>query len=174
MSTDTTGSTDDQNGPGTGPQSGQEAANGPGQGEGTPDGSQDDTAAPADQEGAGREAAGYRRRLRDTEQERDALRTQVETMQRQEVERVAGEHLSVGTDLLSIGGTALADVLDESGDVDPDAVRGAAAELARTRPGLRRPASAAAARATIGQGGTHTAPAAGRSGGWADALRGGR
>ena len=41
-----------------------------------------------------REAAKYRRQLRDTEAERDTLAGKVEAMQRREVERQVAEHLS--------------------------------------------------------------------------------
>jgi hypothetical protein len=68
------------------------------------------------------EAAGYRRRLRETEQDRDRLAGNLEAMQRAEVERLAADGLRAlgdGGDLWRAG-TELADVLDpDTGAVDP-------------------------------------------------------
>jgi len=44
-----------------------------------------------------------------------------------------------GTDLFDIGGAALEDLLTEAGDVDPDAVKAAVADLLASRPGLKVP-----------------------------------
>lgn len=88
---------------------------------------------------AGREAARYRRRLREAEAERDALREQVERLQRREVERVAGEHLSVGSDVFTVGGVDLADVLDDGGEVDAAKVAEIAERIAAERPRLGVP-----------------------------------
>ncbi|MCP9272775.1 hypothetical protein [Mycolicibacterium arenosum] len=71
-----------------------------------------------EQDGGNREAAKYRRRLRDAEAERDTLRTRLETLQRTEAERLAGRHLAKGA-ALWVGGTELAELLDANGDVDP-------------------------------------------------------
>lgn len=76
---------------------------------------------PDDDGKGGKEAAKYRRRLRETETERDALTKRVETLQRGEVERLAG-HLSQPSAVWAAG-VQLADVLDEQGDVDPEKVR---------------------------------------------------
>ena len=173
MSTDTnTG--DDQNGTETAAHSGQDAPNGPGQGEGTPDGSPGVSAPADDQEGAGNtEAAGYRRRLRDTERERDALAERVDRYRRTEVSRLAADTLAVGTDLLSIGDTALADLVNDDGDPDPQKIRTAAETLVRTRPGLKRGPTPGETRAAIGQGGTHSAPTAPGTT-WTDVLSRGR
>ncbi|MGB3258429.1 MAG: hypothetical protein WBA72_10635 [Ornithinimicrobium sp.] len=86
--------------------------------------------------GTAREAARYRRRLRETEAERDTLAERVERMQRAEVERIAGQHLAVGADLFTIGSATLAEMLDEAGNVAPDQVKTAAAKVAQARPGL--------------------------------------
>lgn len=72
------------------------------------------------QEG-GNEAAKYRRRLRDTEAERDNLAERVLALQRAEVERLAG-HLTQPNAVWAAG-VQLASVLDDQGDVDPDKVR---------------------------------------------------
>jgi hypothetical protein len=50
-----------------------------------------------------REAANYRRRLRDTETERDQLRQRVDAMERREVERTAAVHMEPPGDLWSVG-----------------------------------------------------------------------
>lgn len=71
-----------------------------------------------DDHGGNREAAKYRRRLRDVEAERDGLLARLETMQRTEAERLAAKHLAKGA-ALWIGETSLADVLDADGNVDP-------------------------------------------------------
>lgn len=83
------------------------------------DGGEDDHDGQEDgDKGSNREAAKYRRKLRDAEAERDALATRLETLQRAEAERLASKHLAKGA-ALWVGGTALADVLDDDGDVDP-------------------------------------------------------
>jgi hypothetical protein len=86
-----------------------------------------------------REAAGYRRRLRDTESERDTLSAQVERLQRAEAIRLAEGRLSVPGDLFAFG-AELADLLTEDGDVSPDAVTVTVtvAKLIAERPGLGR------------------------------------
>ncbi len=53
----------------------------------------------SDVAGLRREAAGYRRRLREAERERDGLRERVDDHDRREVERLAGEHLAEPADL---------------------------------------------------------------------------
>ena len=95
------------------PQQGQEAPESPEQAEGD----QQDT----DNSGPGREAARYRRRLRDTEAERDTLAEQVTTLQRASV----AQHLTrygMKADLFWASGVELADVLAEDGTPDPDAL----------------------------------------------------
>ena len=84
--------------------------------------------------GSGREpAASYRRRLRDTEGERDRLAEQVAGYQRREVEALAErgrghDRLASGTDLW-VAGVRVADLLDESGAVDPDKAHAAVAAV---------------------------------------------
>lgn len=75
--------------------------------------------------------ARYRRQLRETEAERDALRIQVETMQRAEAERMAGSVLPKPAALWASGAT-LADLLDDDGQVDPGRVSAAATTAAET------------------------------------------
>ncbi|WP_142391347.1 hypothetical protein [Mycobacterium sp. ENV421] len=94
---------------------------------------QDDAA----DEGPGREAAKYRRRLRDTEAERDALAARVEALQRAEVERQA----TVGglkPAALWASGTELAGLLGDDGTVDESKVSAAIAG-ARESLGIPKP-----------------------------------
>lgn len=85
-----------------------------------------------------RESARYRRQLRDTEGERDALRGRVEAMQRTDIERIAGKDLAVASDLWLA--TSLPDLLDDEGNVDQTKVSEATAKILTDRPGLRRAA----------------------------------
>lgn len=71
----------------------------------------------------GRREAKYRRQLRDTEAERDTLRSTVETLQRAEAERLSSLDKPAA---LWAAGTTLADVLDDDGTVDPEKVKAAA------------------------------------------------
>jgi hypothetical protein len=80
------------------------------------------------------EAAKYRRRLRDTEAERDTLRTQVQTLQRSIAEDIA-ESAGVTGKALWASGAELADLLGEDGAVAPEKVT-EAAENAITELGL--------------------------------------
>ena len=105
----------------------------------TPDGPQDTAqdstdADDADEGRTGAEAAKYRRRLRETEAERDALAARVEALQRAEVERVAADTLA-RPEALWAAGTDLAALLTEDGAVDPEAVAQAVTD-ARDRLGL--------------------------------------
>jgi hypothetical protein len=81
--------------------------------------------------------ARYRVERNDARAERDALARRVELLQRKELERVAGAHLASPADLLTLSGNALADYLNESGDIDPDKVRADAQVILAERPGLR-------------------------------------
>ena len=88
--------------------------------------------------GGDREAARYRRRLREAETQRDALAGTLARLQSADVERLAGEHLAVPGDLFTFG-TALADVLGEDGSVDAEKVTAATTALLAQRPGLAKP-----------------------------------
>lgn len=90
-------------------------------------------------DGGNGEAARYRRRLRDTETERDALANRVERLQRAEIERHAADRLSVVGDLFAVGGVQIADLLTEDGDVDRGLVDTAVFGLLEQRPGLAKP-----------------------------------
>lgn len=78
--------------------------------------------------------ARYRRQLRETEAERDQLRATVETLQRAEVERLAGKAIQKPTALWSAD-VQLVDLLDDTGAVDPAKVN-AAVQNARDTLGL--------------------------------------
>lgn len=84
------------------------------------DGRQDEAEAP-EGENPSREAARYRRRLRDAEGERDSLANQLDTARRQMVSHLAE---SQGTTLsaLEFCGSSVAALTDESGLIDADAV----------------------------------------------------
>lgn len=89
-----------------------------------------DSPAPADDgeqapPGAGREAAKYRRRLRDAEAREASLATRLEAAQRREAEQVASRVLARPA-CLWVGGAALGDVLGEDGQVDPEKVEAVA------------------------------------------------
>lgn len=83
------------------------------------------------------EAAKYRRRLRDAEAERDALTGQLGAMRRTEAERVASKHLAAPGAMWAAG-TDLADLLDDTGGIDPEKVK-AAAENAQATLGAAPP-----------------------------------
>ena len=77
-----------------------------------------------------------RERAAELETERDKLAGRVEALQRAEVERLAAQVLAQAEDLFAVGGVKLEDVLDDEGNVDPDAVAAMAAALVDQRPGL--------------------------------------
>ncbi len=109
-----------------------------------------------------REAARYRRSLREAETERDGLRGRVEAMQKAEVERLVAGDLAMPTDLW-LTGASLPDLLDDDGDVDPAKVADAVTAVLTERPGLRRLTH------PNFDGGVRTAAPTGPT--WADALR---
>jgi hypothetical protein len=84
-----------------------------------------------------REAASYRRRLRETEGERDSLRERLEGYERADVERVAGDAgLQVPSDVWTFGAT-LDTLRGENGGIDHDAVHDLVKEIVKDRPGLQ-------------------------------------
>jgi hypothetical protein len=98
--------------------------------------------APADDSGegsdsesdpVGNEAAKYRRRLRETEAERDKLIARVEAMQRNEIQRLAADKLADPADVWRDGAT-VADILDDDGNIDHDKVSGLVGGLVETHP----------------------------------------
>ncbi|MGW8815506.1 hypothetical protein [Gordonia terrae] len=86
--------------------------------------------------------ARYRVERNEARTERDALAERVQRMQRNEIERIAGEQLAQAGDLLTLSGNDLADYLTESGDVDTAKVSADVAALLAERPGLRKSAPA--------------------------------
>lgn len=94
-----------------------------------------------------REAAGYRRRLREAEAERDSLREQVHGLQRHEVERVATtaatgfRPLVDATDLWRNPGVSLDRLVTENGRVDPEMVRAAVQIVGAEHPHWLAPAA---------------------------------
>ena len=84
-----------------------------------------------------REAASYRRRLRETESERDGFRERLEGYERDHVETIAGNAgLQVPGDVWTFGAT-LDTLRGEDGAIDPEAVSGLVAEIVKDRPGLK-------------------------------------
>lgn len=90
---------------------------------------------PAEDSRASREAARYRRQLRDVEGERDALRAQLDAIRRVEVDAQVAR-LGVKPAAVWASGVTLADVVAEDGTVDADRVAAAVA-AARERFGLK-------------------------------------
>jgi hypothetical protein len=90
-----------------------------------------------------KQAASYRRRLRDTETERDTLADRVSVMQRGEAERIAAaaaegfRPLSDGRDVWRHDGVELGAMLDDDGNVDAAKVREVVLEVAAAHPGWR-------------------------------------
>ncbi|MBZ6088981.1 hypothetical protein KVH02_11680 [Streptomyces olivaceus] len=85
---------------------------------------------------ANAEAAKYRTKLREAEASLEAANARITAMQRREVAELAGKSLAVGADLFEIGGAELDSLLNDDGDVMPDAVQAAAEVLLAKRPGL--------------------------------------
>lgn len=111
------------------------------------------------------EAARYRVERNEARAERDALTARVEALQRAEVVRLATGpgKLVDGSDVLN--SADLADLLDESGDVDVDKVGVAVETLAEAKPHLAQPAFSN--EAGIGEGRATPATAT-----WADVIAG--
>lgn len=77
------------------------------------------------------EAASYRRRLRDTEAQRDALTDRLATLQRAQADQII-ESLGIRPQAVWLAGTTLDGLLGDDGDVDPERVQAAAAEAAES------------------------------------------
>ncbi|MFD7075238.1 hypothetical protein ACFV9G_13610 [Nocardioides sp. NPDC059952] len=92
---------------------------------------------PQEDDDGNREAARYRRRLRDTEADRDRLAVQVEALQRAEVDRLADKVHNVKPEALWASGATLAEMLTAAGTVDPTKVA-VAANAAEQTLGLNR------------------------------------
>jgi hypothetical protein len=83
---------------------------------GTPPPPETGTTDPPSGAGGNDEAKRYRLQLRDTEAERDGLRTRLESAHRREAEQVASQSLADPSDLWS--NAELSDLLTDDGDVD--------------------------------------------------------
>ncbi|MFD0094616.1 hypothetical protein ACFVHA_28555 [Bacillus cereus] len=94
----------------------------------------------------------YRQRAQSAETERDELATRLDTAQRSQVAAFAGD-LAEPLDVLNpaVGGVELAAVLDDAGQVDPDKVRTAVAEVIDARPGLASHTYSTAPFSNVGQ-----------------------
>lgn len=105
--------------------------------------SEDQADADADDDGAsasdgpGREAARYRRRLRDAEAERDTLKATVESLQRAEVDRLATD-AGLRPAALWANGAEVGELLGDDGTVDAARVS-AAISAAREQLGIAPP-----------------------------------
>ena len=114
--------------------------------------------------------ARYRRRLRETEAERDQLVERLAVVQRGEAERLAAGHLADGADIWR-DGAELAALLDEDGNVDPAKVKELATATAAAHPHWSRPAPPKGIRRNLNQSGaTATNDRVDTS--WSSVLRG--
>ncbi len=98
-----------------------------------------------------REAARYRRQLREAETARDGLLARVDTLQRAEVARIAKAQqgpLHNAADLLDLGGVTLEQLRNEAGDIDEKKVTAALEEFRKARAYLFQPKP----KITFGQG----------------------
>jgi len=86
------------------------------------------------------EAARWRRRLRETEAERDDLRERVKQAQSRDAERIAAAAgLRRGGDLWLVGGAELPALVGTDGEPDQQKVRALVAAILTERPELRVP-----------------------------------
>lgn len=86
----------------------------------------------------GNREARYRVERNEAREALSQAEARVLALQTRELHRLAGEHLAQPEDLLTLGGVELAELLDEDGNVDPEAVADAAADLIESRPGLAK------------------------------------
>lgn len=84
-----------------------------------------------------KDAARYRSRLRETEGERDALRTTIEGYHRVEAERIAADHLADGADLWR-DGAEITELLGDDGRIDAGKVADAARTMVEAHPHWRK------------------------------------
>ena len=117
--------------------------------------------------GGNNEAAKYRRRLRDAEAKTAALTERLERMQSREAEQYA-DRLYQPADLHTFG-PDITDLLNEEGDVDPERVRQAVADIIAARPGLGKPPQQ---RGPSPSGAGAMGARVGGGKGWSDVLRG--
>jgi hypothetical protein len=97
-------------------------------------------------------------RLHTLEGERDTYRTQLEASRRRVAERAAAAVLAEPSDLWSIGGASVDELLTDDGDIDPAKVKQKAEDLVKQRPRL---AGVPAPRPLPGPGGQPPQPIGG-------------
>lgn len=97
----------------------------------------DTEATDTEQPNGNREAAKYRRQLREAETERDGLRERVTAYERAEVERLAADRLTDPADLWT-GGTDLETLRGKDGRIDPEKVRAAIDGVLEAHPHWQR------------------------------------
>lgn len=115
---------------------------------------------------AAQKAAKYRTELRTAQAERDALSERLNTLQRREVERLAGEKMAEGGDIW-LSGTELTDMLDEDGNVDVERVSEAVSGIVASKPHWGAKAVPKQLRTGSLKSGTAIAPP---TTGWSDLL----
>lgn len=115
-------------------------------------------------ESAGKEAAKYRRRLRDTEAERDTLATQLDTVRRQVVASLVATQQRLPNPEALWATTSLENLLDENGAVDPDKVEDASTAAAQRFGIDRKPVGYVPSQGTADQSKVRS------GGGWLGAL----
>lgn len=91
---------------------------------------------------ASREAARYRTERNEARAALEAANERIAALQSADAQRIASGLLSDPADLFTLGGTELADLLDEEGNVSTDAVTALAESITKSRPGLRKPSKA--------------------------------
>lgn len=87
---------------------------------------------------AAREAAKYRARLRDAEEQLTAAQEHVRAMQRAEVERIAGTRIRSPEDFWQFA-PSIDELCDENGTLDPDTIESAIDNVLAARPHWRKP-----------------------------------
>lgn len=106
-----------------------------------------ETAEPAEADSPNREAAAYRRRLRDAEAERDALAERLADAQRQNVTSQVAQRFADPGDFWST--TQLSDVLGEDGGVDGEKLSAAMDAALEAKPHWRKLASVTESVSTV-------------------------
>lgn len=86
-----------------------------------------------------REAARYRRQLRETEQKLAVATERLHTVERRQAEQIAAAKLHIGADLFDLGGVELDQLRNDEGDLDEEKITAAASALLDQRPGLAVP-----------------------------------
>ncbi|WP_051046295.1 hypothetical protein [Nocardia asiatica] len=121
-----------------------------------------------EQPNGNREAAKYRRQLRETETERDALRERVTAYERAEVERLAADRMADPSDLWT-GGTDLETLRGKDGAIDPAKVGKAIEGVLESHPHWQRTTRTRPAVGSL-RSGASGASVDGLATGWAQAF----